>query len=115
MAFYGNPVRAGTDAVASLGDGQTINIKWFQAYPDRSTEKILYHIYFSTVKEDVFTEGPKYVSYDGSLEANIIDLVPGQDYFFAVRSVSYNPNIFDPAVELATAYDNLKFYPTSLL
>lgn len=115
MAFYGNPVRAGTDAVTSLGDGQTINIKWFQAYPDRPTEKILYHIYFSTVKEDVFTEGPKYVSYDGSLEANIIDLVPGQDYFFAVRPVSYNPIFFDPATELSTAYDNLKFYPTSLL
>lgn len=115
MAFYGNPVRAGTDAITSLGDGHTINLKWFQAYPDRPTEKILYHIYFSTVKEDVFTEGVKYVSYDGSLEANIIDLTPGQEYFFAVRPVSYNPNIFNPAVDLATAYDNLKFYPNSLL
>jgi hypothetical protein len=115
MAFYGNPVRAGTDAVASLGDGYTINVKWFQAYPDKPTDKILYHIYFSTVKENVFTEGVKYVSFDGSLQANIIDLVPGQEYFFAVRPVSYDPNVFNPEIELPTAYDNLKFYPHSLL
>lgn len=115
MAFYGNPVRAGTDTVTSFGDGYTINIKWYQAYPDRSTDKILYHIYFSTVKENVFTDGVKYISYDGSLEANIIDLIPGQDYFFAIRPVSYNPNIFDPETYFLTAYDNLKYYPSSIL
>jgi hypothetical protein len=115
MAFYGNPVRAGTDAVASLGDGYTINIKWFQAYPDKPTNQILYHIYFSTVKENVFTEGVKYVSSDGSLQANIIDLVPGQEYFFAVRPVDYDPTVFNPVTELPLAYDNLRFYPTSLL
>jgi hypothetical protein len=114
MPFYTNPVRAGTDAVASLGDGQTINVKWFQAYPSVPTNKILYHIYYSTIKDNVYLEGVKYVSADGTLSANIIDLTPGQEYFFAVRPVEYNPLGFNPT-DLPIAYDNLRFYPTSLL
>lgn len=115
MPFYGNPVRAGTDAVASLGDGYTINVKWFQAYPSNQSNKIMYHIYFSTIKEDVYSEGVKYVSADGSLQANIIDLSPGQEYFFAVRPVEYNPLMIHPSLDLPIAYDNLRFYPTSML
>lgn len=115
MPFYGNPVRAGTDAVASLGDGYTINVKWFQAYPNKPSNRIMYHIYFSTVKEEVYLEGVKYISADGSLQANIIDLVPGQEYFFAVRPVEYNPLMLNPSLDLPIAYDNLRFYPTSLL
>lgn len=115
MILYPNPVRAGTDAVGSFGDGYTINVKWFQAEHTIKTNKIAYHIYFSTVKEDVFTEGVKYVSLDGSLEANIIDLVPGQLYFFAVRPVEYDPVLFPLASILPVAYDNLRVYPQSML
>lgn len=115
MPFYGNPVRAGTDAVSSFGDGYTINVKWFQAYSSSPNNRIMYHIYFSTIKEEVYLEGVKYISADGSLQANIIDLVPGQEYFFAVRPVEYNPSIFNPSLDLPLAYDNLRFYPTSLL
>jgi hypothetical protein len=115
MTFYANPVNVGLDAVTSLGDGYTINIKWFQASPTTKSNKILYHIYYSTVKEDVFTEGVKYVSSDGSLQANIIDLVPGQLYFFSVRPVEYDPSFFNPTLDLPLAYDNLRYYPTSML
>ncbi len=114
MIFYPNPVRAGTDAVGSLGDGYSINVKWFQAASDNPNYKVAYHIYFSTVKEEVFNEGIKFVSIDGALQTNIIDLVPGQEYFFAVRPVEYNPNIFDLSL-LPVANDNLRVYPTSLL
>lgn len=113
MVIYGNPVRAGTDAVASIGDGSTINISWFQAYPTNPNNKILYNIYYSTIKEDVFTEGPKYLSYDGSLQANLIDLTPGQEYFLAVRPVECT-SIFNPLL-LPLAYDNLRIYPISIL
>ncbi len=115
MPFYTNPIRAGLDAVSSLGDGSIINVKWFQAYPSDPNFKIAYHIYYSTVKEDVFTEGVKYVSIDGSLEANIIDLIPGQIYFFSVRPVEYNPAVFDLSTQLPVAYDNLRIYPHSIL
>jgi hypothetical protein len=115
MVYYLNPVRAGLDAVSSLGDGYTVNLKWYHAYPNNTSNKIAYHIYYSVNKEDVFTEDVKYVSIDGALEANIIDLTPGQLYFFSIRPVEYDPTVYDLAAQLPVAYDNLRFYPTSML
>jgi hypothetical protein len=132
--FYLNPVRVGLDAVRSLGDGTTFNLKWFQAYPSNKLNSIAYHIYYSINKEDVFTEGVKYISIDGSLEANIIDLSPGQLYFFSVRPVEYSLSVLendqfiylynnndviliidDLESQLPLAYDNLRVYATSIL
>lgn len=113
MPFYPS-VNVGTNAVSSLGDGYTINVTWFQAGHVSLNKKIAYHIYYSTVKENVFTEGVKYVSIDGYLQANIIDLTPGQMYFVAVRAVEYDPAVFDLAT-LPIAYDNLRIYPSSVL
>lgn len=114
MPHYATPIKVGIDAVASLGDGQSINIKWFLAYPSNQANKIAYHIYFSTEKENVFSEGVKLVSIDDSLEANIIDLVPGQLYYFSVRPVEYSSNI-DLNSILPVSHDNLRYYPNSLL
>jgi len=115
MIFYGNPsVNTGTNAVGAVGDGYTINIKWFQAYTSVPNFKIAYNIYYSTHKPTVFSEGIKFVSIDGALQSNIIDLIPGQEYFFAVRPVEYNPAIFNLSL-LPVAYNNLRVYPTSLL
>jgi hypothetical protein len=114
MVDYPNPIRCGTDALHSLGDGYTINVSWFQALHIDPTNKIAYHIYYSTVKEDVFLEGPKYVSIDGYLNANLIGLDPGQNYYIAVRPVEYDPVLYD-LTQLPVAYDNLRFYPTSML
>lgn len=134
MVFYPNPVRVGLDAVRSLGDRTTFNLKWFQAYSSNNTNGIAYHIYYSTNKENVFSEGVKYVSIDGSLEANIIDLLPGQLYFFSVRPLEYSrsylesdQNIYlyndqdiilvidDLESQLPIAYDNLRVYANSIL
>jgi hypothetical protein len=115
MVFYPNPVNVGTRAVDNVGDGYTILLKWFQAAPSVKGNAIAYNIYFSTVKEHVFTEGVKYVSIDGSLETPILDLMPGQDYFMAVRPLEYNPAQLDLASILPIAYNNLRFIPTSML
>jgi len=114
MPFYPNPNRVGTHTVSALGDGYTINVRWFQAIHTVPSNKIAYHIYYSTVKENVFAEGVKYISIDGALEANLIGLTPGQNYYIAVRPVEYNPSLYDLSL-LPIAYDNLRFYPNSLL
>lgn len=114
MVFYTNPVRAGTDAVNNLADGSTLNVSWFQAYPSIKTNKIAYNIYYSTIKKNVFSDGIKYVSIDDSLQANLINLTPSQDYYVAIRPIEYNPSQFDLST-LPTAYDNLRIYPQSLL
>ena len=113
MVYYLNPVNAGIDAVTNLGDGSTINVRWFKAYPTTKTNGIAYNIYYSTIKENVYSEGIKFVSVDGSLEQNIIDLIPGQLYFFSVRPIEYDPS-FD-INQLPVIYDNLRIYPSSIL
>jgi hypothetical protein len=114
MVYYPN-VNEGTNAVSSLGDGYTINVTWFRAYPNNVNNKIAYNIYYSTDKSNVFYEGIKYVSVDDSLEANIINLIPGQNYFFCIRPIEYDPNFLNLPSILPVAYDNLRIYPNSLL
>lgn len=114
MPHYADLVRVGLSRVASLGDGYTINLLWFPAYPDVPTNQIAYHVYYSGIRENVFLEGVKAVVIDGSNEVNIIDLTPGQEYFFCVRPVEYDPSIFDLS-NLPISHDNVRFYPSSLL
>lgn len=114
MPHYASLVRVGLTKVDSLGDGYTIDLKWFQAYPDGYTNQIAYHIYYATIRENVFSEGVKLVVIDGSTGANVIGLTPGQEYFFCVRPVEYDPSVFDLS-NLPIAHDNIRFYPSSLL
>ena len=123
MAHYASPVRVGLSRVKSAGDGYTITIQWHQAYPDNIHNQIAYHIYYGThankvitggEEPNIFYEGVKLVIIDGSLEANVIDLTPGSEYWFCVRPVEYDPTVFDLSL-LPIAYDNVRFYPSSLL
>lgn len=114
MVFFPNPQRSGTDATISFGDGYTILVRWFQAQKVVPANKIAYNIYYSTVRDAIFTEGPKYLSADGYTEANIINLTPGQLYHFCVRPIEYDPTFFD-ATDLPLVYDHLRFYPSTLL
>src|SRR5277367_1424020 len=115
MVQYANPARAGFERAASLGDGYTINMKWFQAYPDNFQNQIAYHLYYSTDEMTIFSEGPKFIIIDGSLSANIIDLTPGQDYWFSVRPVEYNTSVVSFLNNLPISHDNVRFYPSSML
>ena len=114
MSYYPN-VNVGTNAISSLGDGYTINVTWFRAYPNNVNNKIAYNIYYSTDKNNIFNDGIKYVSVDDSLEANIINLIPGQNYFFCIRPVEYDPVFLDLQNILPVAYDDLRYNPSSLL
>lgn len=114
MAYYINPVHTGLGLVSSLGDGYTINLHWNRAYPSIKTNKIAYNIYYSEHQNLVYNEGPKFVSIGPELHANILDLIPGQLYHFSVRAVEYNPLLVDPTA-LIIAYEELRFYPESVL
>jgi len=106
---------SGLDTVTSLGDGHTINMAWFPAQPDVFTNQIAYHLYYSTDKDKVFSDGVKFIIVDGSTSANITDLTPGQDYWFSMRPVEYNPNVIFFLQALPVAHDNVRFYPSSML
>ena len=114
VGFNTSAVNVGLDKVYNLGDGYTIGISWFRAYPSTLSNKIAYNIYYSTNNTKVFCEGPKYLYSGNCLSANIISLTPGQEYFFSIRPIEYDPTIYNLDY-LPIAYDNLKYYPSSIL
>jgi len=77
-------------SAASKGNGSTIKITWFRAFPTSSQYSLAYNIYFSTLRKDVFSEGIKYISIDPSVLALELDsFTPGDTYYFAVRATQY--------------------------
>jgi hypothetical protein len=112
--YYINTVHTGIGLVSSYGDGYSINVRWNKAYPNIKTNGIAYNLYYSTDQNTVFYEGPKFVSINNELHANVLDLIPGQLYHFAVRAVEYNPELVNPS-QLIEAYEGLRFYPESVL
>ncbi len=116
MVHYANIAMCGLNRVGSHGDGYSIYMNWFRAYADSPHNQIAYHLYYSKNRSTVFKEGVKYVVIDGNqLNANITDLTPGEDYWFSMRPVEYDPTVVDFLPNLPIAYDDLRFYPTSLL
>lgn len=119
MTCYGNIPKylphsdVGIKSVACTSDGQAVTVEWTRAYQNPFNYTLGYNIYYSTVKEDVFSEGPKNLVIN-QLSTDILDFVPGDSYYFAVRATQ-----FDPAwVNINQLPDNgsSKFYPeTSLL
>lgn len=114
MVYYLSKIHEGLILASSCGDGYTINLKWSTAYPSAISNKIAYHIYMSTDERSVFSEGVKFVSIDGSTEADIFDLTPGQLYHFAIRAVEYDDTLVDPTL-LPEIFNGLRIYPQSLL
>ncbi len=106
--------QAGIKTAASRGDGYSVAIDWNRAYPDSSSFVVAYNIYYSTVREDVFAEGPKFVSPSTTNTATtIVELTPGDAYYFAVRGTEYDPDWYD-LTSLPLAPD-LRLYPEGML
>lgn len=106
--------RWGISAAVSQGDGYAIAVEWTQAFPLTNAYGVVYNIYYSTIMKDVFTEGVKFVSVDGSLKALIPELTPGELYYFAVRAALYDKTWFNPS-QLPDGFPGLKVYPEALL
>ncbi len=113
MIYYTFTSDVGLDLASSRWDGATVNLKWFQAYSSEN-KKIAYHLYYSTEEKNVFSDGIKFISFDGYLDADISDLEPGQLYHFSVRPVEYDDIIVDVNA-LPEVYSNLRIYPETLL
>jgi len=114
---YVPPYKRGLRVVNSEGDGYSINVFWYKAYASVNGYSIAYNIYYSTEPdENVFEEGPKYVSTNTSgLTALLKDFTPGDVYYFAVRAMQYDTSWFDIS-ELASGGDGyLHTYPEALL
>jgi hypothetical protein len=117
MAYF-EPHRAGIKSADTVGDGTSIKLTWFRAYPSSTSGAVAYQIYYSTKKELVYHEGVKAV-YTGSqegadLSTTLLDFTPGESYWFAVRALEY-PVYFDPFVNFRQIAPNTYTYPSSPL
>lgn len=115
MIIYANNDICGLLRVAALGDGYSVALTWAQAYSTITTNKIATHIYYSVDQETVFEEGVKFIIIDGSLSANIINLIPGQDYWWSIRPLEYDPTVITFLNSLPISHDNVRYYPSSML
>ncbi len=111
----------GLKLVGSHGDGYTMSIFWHRAYADVAGLLIGYNIYFSTRRENVFSEGVKFLSLNTTgLCTTIRDFTPGDMFYFAVRAMEYDPIWFNPIFlpDGEDGYDGvgeLKVYPEAML
>jgi hypothetical protein len=112
---YKSNKRGGITLAANSGDGYSIGIDWDIAWPYTSNYQVGYNIYFSTNRDTVFSELPKYVSIvQTNVTASIIELTPGETYWFAVRAFQYLPDWYDLSL-LPDGIPGLKVYPDSVL
>lgn len=114
MVYYFSSVNEGLISASSEGDGYTVRLRWTKAYPSNAKNSVAYNIYMSTTEEGVFTEGVKYISVSGATKGDILDLVPGQLYHFAVRAVEYSSLTFD-INQLPVVFNGLIVPPETLL
>lgn len=99
---------------ATRGDGYVIAISWCQAYPDTLGLNVAYNIYFSTLREDVFKEGVKYVSIDPDIFlTEIYEFTPGDTFYFAVRATEFDPVYVN--LSLLPDAGSSKVYPEGML
>jgi hypothetical protein len=112
--LYANPPFRGVKIATAL-DSTSIQIEWFKAYTKRLDFSISYKVYFSSIEEDVFSEGPKFLAPANALSTVIQKLRPGDLYYFAVRAALF-PNNYVNLNNLPNFEDTtLKVIPETLL
>ncbi|MFA5758021.1 MAG: hypothetical protein WC942_01390 [Clostridia bacterium] len=104
----------GLRTVTAHGDGYSFTLEWHKSYANPSSWNVVYNIYWSSQKSDVFSEGVKGVSSDANKKIIIQgNFKLGDVYYFAVRAAAHEPNslLFDYLPEV----DGLKLYPEAVL
>jgi hypothetical protein len=104
----------GLRTVTSLGDGYSVRLEWHQGYQEPPLWDLVYNLYWSTEKSDVYSEGVKFVIPSDQLSVVIRGgFKRGDIYYFAVRAAAHEPGtlLFD---QLPLA-DGLRMYPEAAL
>lgn len=114
-----NPLtQRGIKLVNSNGDGYSIDLSWYKAYPTTSAYSVAYNIYYSSNQDTLLSEGPKFISLDNTTMATtLLDFIPGELYYFLVRATEFDynvdPNLLSPSDNQWDGY--LRIYPETIL
>jgi len=114
MPQYLIKTRFGLQDVNSTGDGYSIKLRWYSAYPNSTSNDIAYAIYWDTDQDNVLETLPKYISVDSKTEYTFTDFIPGQLYFFNLRPVEYN-SLTSTLSTLIDIGNGLKVIPSTTL
>ena len=92
--IFPNPFFIGVKNGMPYADGYSVYVQWSQALQSSVANDIGYNIYFSTNKDTVLSEGPKY--FTRYTELKISQFNPGDTYYVLVRACEYDPTIQNP-------------------
>lgn len=111
---YANPPFRGLRFAGSKGDGYAVEINWYKATASLDYT-LAYNVYYSTIREDLFDEGIKFVvTNPAQTSTNVIGLIPGDVYYFAVRATQFESELFDPTT-LKDDPNSYQIYPETVL
>ncbi len=111
---FGGPYEIGMKEARPLRDGYSVFVRWSMAIPTFAEDEIGYNLYFSTNKNTVLSEGPKY--FTRYSELTIKRFNPGDIVYFLVRATEYipldmTPLIYPPSPQAPNAF----IYPETAL
>jgi hypothetical protein len=114
MELQPNPptwiTRIGLRLVEDVGNGMGLRLSWYVASPEGVGNQVHYNVYYSDTRFNVFTEGPKAITTATQV---VINIPPGNQYYFAVRATEFDPDIF--GIESMDQIGvNLYLYPQEL-
>jgi len=115
--FYIPAVRRGLKLASNIGDGNIVQVYFHEAFTDSASFNLAYNIYYSSERDLIFSDGPKFISLNiGGLKAVLTGFSPGDIYYFAVRATEYSSSWYNPALLPQDGYDGyLHVYPETLL
>jgi len=106
---------SGLMSVITANDGYSVNLEWHKNFiKPITTYTLVYNIYYSSIKADVFTEGVKFIAPSTQTSATIQGVFnPGDVYYFAVRGSGHESNLFSLAA--LPSDQGLYIYPEAAL
>ena len=111
---FAKPTQVGLGRVQPGGDGISVCLRWDPAVSPDEDYLVGYNIYFSSSREDVFSEGVKYFTL--KTEVAISQFIPGDTNYFAVRATLWIPTDMNSTrLTAATTVTDGYVYPETIL
>lgn len=104
----------GLRTVAFHGNGREVTLEWHKTYCKPSDWKLVYNIYWSSTKHDVFSDGVKLIAANNQTQATVSgNFKVGDMYYFAVKAAAHEPDTID--FDQLPRIGDLRFYPNDVL
>ncbi len=112
--IFPTPYHIGIHEAYPKEDGYQLFLEWRYALPSSTSYSIGYNVYFSTDRENVFTEGAKYFTTETN--TTISRFIPGDIQFFGIRATEFDSTIMNPeSMPVSLQAENCYEYPETIL